>query len=217
MASLPVFDRSGAEVGRLDIEPQDIAPRINKQLLHDVAVMYQSNQRQGTFRSKARGEVAGSTRKLYRQKGTGNARVGPRRTGKRVGGGHTFAKRPRDFSYRLPRKALRAATRMAIASKLAGGQIVLINELAIAQPKTKEMAAILKVLGLHGQSTLVATDGYNPVVYKSARNIERVTVAPVEELNALAVLAPRRLLMTRAALESFKQRGTASRTEASAE
>lgn len=209
MASLPIFDRSGSEVGRYEIDPAELAPRINKQLLHDVVVMYQANQRLGTFRSKGRGEVAGSTRKLYRQKGTGNARVGPRRTGKRRGGGHTFAKRPRDFSYRLPRKALQAATRMAVASKITSGNLVIINELALEQPRTKEIATLLKALGLTGQSTLVATESHNPNVYKSARNIERVTVSPVAELNALAVLTPRRMLVTKAAIDALRSKASA--------
>ena len=110
MSSLTVYDRTGKSVSKYNIEPADLAPRINKQLLHDVVVMYQSNQRQGTVRTKSRAEVKGTTKKMYRQKGTGNARAGSRRSGIRRGGGHIFAKRPRDWSYRLPRKALQAAT-----------------------------------------------------------------------------------------------------------
>lgn len=209
MTTLPVFDRTGAEVGTYEIDPGLIAPRINKQLLHDVVVMYQANLRQGSMRTKSRGEVAGSTKKMYRQKGTGNARAGSRRTNVRRGGGHTFAKRPRDFSYRLPRKAVRAATRMAIASKIIGRQVVVIDDLSFAVPATREMAAILQALGLSGVSTLVATAALDTNVYKSARNIPRVTVAPVSDLNALAVLAPRRMLVTRAALDSIREKATA--------
>ena len=91
MASLTVYDRSGKEVGSYEIDPAEIAPTVNKQLLHDAVVMYQANARQGTKRSKTRGEVAGSTKKMYRQKGTGNARAGSRRSGVRRGGGHIFA------------------------------------------------------------------------------------------------------------------------------
>ncbi len=206
MASLPIYDRSGSEVGRYEIDPAELAPRINKQLLHDVVVMYQANQRQGTFRTKSRGEVAGSTRKLYRQKGTGNARVGPRRTGKRRGGGHTFAKRPRDFSYRLPRKALQAATRMAVAAKIHSGNVKIVDQLKLEAPKTKEIASLLKALGLEGQSTLLTVEAHDPIVYRSARNIERVTVSPVTDLNALAVLLPRNLVVTRAAMDAFRER-----------
>src|ERR1700744_5401371 len=105
MVSLPLYDQKGNEVGKYELDPAELAPRINKQLLHDAVVMYQANQRQGTFASKGRGEVAGSTKKMYRQKGTGNARAGSRRSGVRRGGGHIFAKKPRDFGYRLSGKA----------------------------------------------------------------------------------------------------------------
>ena len=132
MATINILDRTGKQVGTYDIEPTDLAPRINKQLLHDAVVMYQANQRQGTFRTKSRAEVAGTTKKMYRQKGTGNARAGSRRSPVRRGGGHTFAKRPRDFSFRLPRKALQLATRMALASQLKDGGVVLIDEIGRA-------------------------------------------------------------------------------------
>jgi large subunit ribosomal protein L4 len=204
MASLPVYDKSGNEVGKYDLDPADLAPKINKQLLHDAVVMYQANLRQGTFRTKSRSDVAGTTKKMYRQKGTGNARAGSRRSGVRRGGNHIHAKRPRDFSYRLPRKALQAATRMAIASKVQDEQLVVIDELAFAAPKTSDMAAILKALGLAGQSTLVAVEAHDANVYKSARNIHRVSISPVAELNALAVLGPQRMLVTRAALDAIK-------------
>lgn len=207
MASLKVYDRAGKEVGTYDIDPKDLAPRISKQLLHDVVVMYQSNERLGTARTKSRAEVAGSTKKMYRQKGTGNARAGSRRSGIRRGGGHIFAKRPRDWTYRLPRKAVQLATRMALASKIRDSEITLIDELKFDAPKTKDMAAILKALHLDG-SVLVATAGHDINVYKSARNIEQVTVSSLSGLNALAILAPKRVLMTKAALESLRSRAS---------
>lgn len=207
MATLPVFDRSGKEVGSYDIDPADLAPRINKQLLHDAVVMYQSNLRMGTAKSKSRGEVAGSTKKMYRQKGTGNARAGSRRSGVRRGGGHIFAKRPRDWTYRLPRKALQLATRMAWASKIKDAEVVLLDELQFESPKTKDMAAIIKALGCDGSTVLVATAGYDANIYKSARNIERVSVAPLHELNALLILKPRRIVATRAVLDSLRKNG----------
>ena len=209
MSSLPVYDRTGNEIGKYEIDPAELAPRINKQLLHDAVVMYQANQRQGTFRTKARGEVAGSTKKMYRQKGTGNARAGSRRSGVRRGGGHIFAKRPRDFSYRMPRKALQAATRMAIASKIRDDQVVVIDELNFAGPRTKEMNAILKALKIGGMTTLVATAAADQNVYKSGRNIEGVSILPVAELNALSVLSPRRMLVTRAALDAIRKQKAA--------
>ncbi|MGE0536389.1 MAG: 50S ribosomal protein L4 [Pirellulales bacterium] len=206
MATLPVFDRTGNEVGKYEIDPTALAPRINRQLLHDAVVMYQANLRQGTHKTKTRAEVAGTTKKMYRQKGTGNARAGSRRSGVRRGGGHIFAIRPRDYSYRLPRKALQLATRMALAAKIRDSEVVLIDELKFAAPKTRDMAAILVALQLGGKSVLVATDGLDVNVFKSARNIDRVSVSPTSELNALLLLKTGRVLMTREALDAFRQR-----------
>jgi len=208
MVSLPIYNKSGAEVGQYVIDPEDLAPKISQQLLHDVVVMYQANARQGTHRTKDRSDVAGTTKKMYRQKGTGNARAGSRRAPQRRGGYHVFALRPRDYSYRLPRKAVQAATRMAIARKLQSQDVVVIDDLAFSEPKTKEMAGILKALNLVGTSTLVTTAALDPNVYKSARNIDRVTVSPVADLNALAVLMPRKMLVTKAALDAIKERAT---------
>lgn len=215
MAKLTIYDSKGASVGTLDIEPTDLAPRINKQLLHDAVVMYEANQRQGTFGSKSRATVAGSTKKMYRQKGTGNARAGSRRSGIRRGGGHIFHKVPRDFGYRLPRKALQLATRMAVASKLKDEQVTVIDDFKLSAPKTRDMASILKALKCHEASTLlVATAAHDANVYKSARNIEGVAVSPVSELNAWTVLRPRHLLFTKSALEWIKeQAGKSSEAE----
>jgi large subunit ribosomal protein L4 len=169
--------------------------------------MYQANQRLGTHKSKTRGEVRGTTKKMYRQKGTGNARAGSRRSPLRRGGGHIFALRNRDYSYRLPRKAVQSATRMAIVKKIESQDIVVIDELSFSAPKTKEMAGILKALSLSGNSTLVTTAALDANVHKSARNIDKVTVLPVADLNALAVLTPRKMLVTKAALDAIKERG----------
>ncbi|MFC1759436.1 50S ribosomal protein L4, partial [Planctomycetota bacterium] len=195
-------------VGTYSISPADIAPRINRQLLHDVVVMYQANTRQGSHKTKSRAEVKGSTKKMYRQKGTGNARAGSQKSGIRRGGGHIFAKRSRDYGYRLPKKAIRLATRMAIASKVRDGEIVVLDDLGFEKPATKEMAGVLKALGLGGVTTLVATDGHDVNVYKSARNIEGVTISPVSDLNALSVLSPRRMLVTKKVLDEIKSRAT---------
>ena len=204
MASLPIYNKSGDQVGKYEIDPAKIAPKISQQLLHDVVVMYQASARQGTHKTKGRGEVAGTTKKMYRQKGTGNARAGSRRSGLRRGGGHIFALKNRDYSYRLPKKALQRATQMAIAKRIVSEDIVIIDELNFAGPKTKEMATILKALKLTGTSTLVTTAALDQNVYKSARNIDRVTVSPVAELNALSVLTPRKMLVTKAALDAIK-------------
>ncbi len=211
MASIPVYNRTGQEVGRYEIDPAELAPRISKQLLHDVVVMYQANARLGTSQTKGRSDVAGTTKKMYRQKGTGNARAGSRRSPIRRGGGRAFAKRPRDFSYRLPKKAVRLATRMALAARIADNEVKLIDELSFPEPKTRDMAAVLKALRMDGQRLLVATAGYDVNVYKSTRNLAHVAVLPVADLNALAVLQPRALLMTKAALDAFREKVKAER------
>lgn len=206
MVSLPVYDRSGATIGSYELDIDALAPRINKQLLHDAVVMYQANARQGTHRTKSRAEVAGTTKKMYRQKGTGNARAGSRRSGIRRGGGHIFALRNRDYGFRMPRKALQVALRMAVAAKIKSEQVLVIDELSFAAPKTREMAGILKALKLDGASLLVTTAGYDANVYKSARNIERVAVAPASDLNAYQILSVGRVLVTKAALDKIRER-----------
>jgi large subunit ribosomal protein L4 len=216
MPKLTVYDRKGNKVGTYNVEPTDFAPRINKQLLHDAVVMYQANLRQGSQKSKSRGEVAGSTAKLYRQKGTGNARAGSRRSGTRRGGGHIFARNNRDYTYRLPRKALQQATRMAVASKVRDEQLVIIDDLTFQEPKTKDMVTILKHLDCEGQSLLVATQAHDANVYHSARNIAGVTVHPVTQINALNVLSSRRMLVTRGALDALVASAKAARGDAEA-
>lgn len=206
---LPVFDRDGKQVGTYDIDPAELAPRVNKQLLHDAVVMYQANQRQGSAKTKSRAEVAGSTKKMYRQKGTGNARAGSRRSGIRTGGGHIFAKKSRDYSYRLPRKAVQAATRMAVASRIIDDQITVIDDLKFDAPKTRDMAAILKALKIDNTSLLVAIAENDTNVYKSIRNIDSVSVQPISDINALSVLSPRRMLVTKAALDALRERAAA--------
>ena len=199
---LPIFDKTGQEVGTFSVDLSTIAQRISVQLLHDAVVMYRANLRQGAAKTKTRAEVQGHKKKMYRQKGTGNARAGHVRSGVRRGGGHIFAKQPRDWSYRLPRKALQAATRMAVASKIKDSQVTLIDALSADAPKTKEAAAILKSLSIQG-TVLVAVESYNVDLYKSFRNIEGVRILPIAEVNAYEVLRPKRLLMTKAALEKF--------------
>ncbi len=206
MPKLTVHDAKGKKVGTYTIEPTDLAPRINRQLLHDAVVMYQSNLRQGSHKTKTRAEVSGTTKKLYRQKGTGNARAGSRRAGNRRAGGHIHAVRNRDYSYSLPRKALQLATRMAVASKIRDGDLLVIDKLELGEPNTREIAAILGALGCGGDSMLISTAGYSPNVYKSARNIKSVSVSPAAELNALSVLSSRRLLMTPESLDLLKER-----------
>lgn len=217
MPKLTVHDRKGAKVGTYSVEPSDFAPSINKQLLHDAVVMYQANARQGTHRTKTRAEVAGSGKKMYRQKGTGNARAGHKRSGVRRGGGHIHAIKPRDYSYRLPKKALKLATRMALASKVQDDELVVIDDLKFEAPKTRDMAQLVKALGVGDASLLVATDGIDVNVYKSARNLQGVAVQPATELNALSLLSSRRVLVTTSALDALKASAAKSKKSAASD
>jgi large subunit ribosomal protein L4 len=209
MVTLPVYDLAGNKVGDYEIDPQAIAPKVSKQLLHDVVVMYLANRRQGSNKTKTRGEVSGSTKKLYRQKGTGNARAGAKRTPVRRGGGHANARQPRSYYYRLPRKAVQGATRMAIASKISAGSVIVLDHLNMEAPKTKALAATFKALGLEGVTKTLATAAVDRNVYLSGRNIEGLTVSPVSDLNALTILRPRKLVVTKEALDLIKARATA--------
>jgi len=202
--NLAVYDISGKKVGSYDIDPAELAPSVSKQLLHDAVIMYQANERQGTMRTKTRGEVAGSTKKLYRQKGTGNARAGGRRSGTRRGGGHIFAKRPRDFGWRMPRKALQTATRMALAARIADDEVKLVDKLPLAAPKTAAAAKFLGAIGLGEHTVLVSPEKHDDNLWKSFRNIDGVSVAPVGDLNAWSILRPRAIVMTTAAIDAFR-------------
>ena len=204
MATLSIVNETGEEVGKYEIDSAEIADRISKQLLHDAVVMYEANNRQGSHNTRTRGQVSGTNKKMYRQKGTGHARAGSKRTNVRRGGGVARTIKPRDYSYRLPKKALRRATRMAIRSKIDDGEMVVIDQLAFQTPKTSQMASVLKALGLDAGTTLVATAEMDASVYKSGRNIPGVDVQPVRQLNALSVLRPRRMLVTKAALDKIK-------------
>src|SRR5712692_3569512 len=137
MLTLNIYNRQGESMGSVDIDPGEFGGKVNRQLLHDVVVMHLANQRAGTHSTLRRGEVAGSTKKLFRQKGTGNARVGTRRTNKRKGGGTAKGPKPRDYEYHLPKKAVRLATRMAVLSKFQDQEAVIVNDLALPETKTR--------------------------------------------------------------------------------
>ena len=204
--TLPVYDRTGQSTGQtVTVDPADFGGTVNKQLLHDAVVMYLANRRAGTHSTLRRGQVAGSTKKLFRQKGTGNARVGTRRTNKRKGGGTAKGPKPRDYEYHRPKKAVRAATRMAILSKFQDQEVLVIDDLTLPEIKSKTLAGILKALKLNGISCLVGTAGRDETLYKSGRNIAGLEVLPAAEFNAYTVLKQKRLLLTRAALDQLRQ------------
>src|SRR4051794_21344008 len=208
MLTIPVYNAEGARVGEESIDPADFGGEVNKQLLHDVVLMHQAARRVGTVNTRGRADVAGSGKKLFRQKGTGNARAGSKRTNKRKGGGVAFARRNRDYRYSIPKKAVRAAIRMAILSKFQDRQAIVVDGLAaLASPKTKLVAQVLKAIrrpdltedeatetvgetkakaldrSLDHRTILIGLPAHDPVFHRSARNLEGVQVAPVAEFN----------------------------------
>jgi large subunit ribosomal protein L4 len=209
MMTIDVVNSKGEKVGSVDLDPADFGGKVNKQLLHEVVLMHLANQRAGTHSTLRRGEVAGSTKKLFRQKGTGNARVGNRRTNKRRGGGTAKGPKPRDYEYHLPKKAVRAATRMAVLSKFQDNEAVVLDELSLPEIKTQQIASLLKALQLDGTTCLIGLPAYDTTIYKSARNLPNVEVLPASEFNAYTVLRQKRLVLTRAALDVLREKAKA--------
>lgn len=210
MISVPVHNAAGESAGKYEFDPNDLAPGINKQLLHDVVVMYETNRRVGTVKTKSRGQVEGSTRKLFRQKGTGRARMGPIRTPIRRGGGHAFAKKPVDWSFRMPKKSVQLATRMAFLSKFLDNQVTVLDALSIDEPKTKTVAQMLKALGLSETTCLLVIDQNDANIWRSSRNIANLAVSPASEMNAYDLLHQRQLVVTKAALDRIRAAKSAS-------
>ncbi len=202
--SVPVFNHQGESVGTVDVDPADFGGKVNKQLLHDVVEMYRANQRAGTHSTLRRGEVAGSTKKLFRQKGTGNARVGTRRTNKRRGGGTAKGPKPRDYEYHLPKKAVRAATRMAVLAKIQDNEALIIDDVTVSEIKTKQVANLLKTLKLKDVSCLLGVADYDVNLHKSARNVAFLELLPTSQFNAYVVLRQKRLVLTRSGFEKLR-------------
>ena len=229
MLTIPVYNPAGEQIGEESIDPADFGGEINKQLLHDVVLMHLAARRVGTVNTRGRADVAGSGKKLFRQKGTGNARVGAKRTNKRKGGGSAFARRNRDYRYSMPKKAVRTAIRMALLSKFQDHQALVLDGLALNQPRTKDVAKALRAIRrpdlseaeatetvgetktqarkrtLERRSILIGLPAQNPVMHRSARNIDGVKVAPVAEFNTYDILKQRYLILTREALATLKE------------
>lgn len=201
MIEVPVFNQAGQQIDTLQVDEERLGGEVRTNLLKQALVMYHANQRQGTVRTQARGEVAGSTRKIYRQKGTGNARQGSIRQPVRVGGGHAKNKRPKEWRQAMPKKARRLATRSAILAKIQAKDIRVVDRIALEQPKTRFVAQVFKALGID-RSCLLAVNGRDEQLERSARNIDRLTLTSVAQLNAWDIMRNRTLLVTR---EGFEQ------------
>jgi large subunit ribosomal protein L4 len=202
MIEVPVYNQSGQEVERMQIDETKLGGSVRTSLLKQAMVMYHANQRQGSARTLARGEVEGSTRKIFRQKGTGNARMGTIRQPVRKGGGHAKQKRPKDWRQAMPKKARRLARNSAILAKIQSKQLCVVDQIALEQPKTKLMVTVLKALGID-RSCLLALPQRDELLERSARNIERTRLTTVDQLNAWDILRTWTLLTTKAGLEKI--------------
>ncbi|UCG56192.1 MAG: 50S ribosomal protein L4 [Phycisphaerales bacterium] len=205
MIELAIYNVDGQEVETLKVDESTLGGSVRHPLIKQAIVMYHANKRVGTASTKSRSMVSGSGRKLFRQKGTGSARAGNRRTGKRVGGGVSFAKTARDFGKRMPRKQKRLAKDSAVLAKLLSNNVVVIDGLGFQEPRTRDFAGVLKNLKIE-RSCLVATSGYDDSVYRSAKNIHKVAVMPVAELNAGDICSHQKMLFTKEAFLTFLDR-----------
>ncbi|MHC5081967.1 MAG: 50S ribosomal protein L4 [Planctomycetota bacterium] len=205
MVKVPIYNPSGEYVKSFEIELNEIAPAVNFALIHRAVVAYQANQRQGTAKTKERAEIAKSTRKPWRQKGTGRARAGSRRSPLWRGGGTIFGPRPRDYSHHLSVKTRRNACASALRAKIEDGELSLIEALDIDPPKTKIIARLLKNIGLK-DSLLIGTESQDPLVWRCARNIKGVQVLPVDQWNAYHLVRYHCTLLTPAALDRLTDR-----------
>jgi large subunit ribosomal protein L4 len=199
MIDLAVYNKDGKEVDSLKIDEACLGSVVRYPLLKQAIVMYQANKHQGTAANKDRGMVEGSDKKLYAQKHTGNARVGNKRTGKRVGGGVTFVKYARDFGKSMPKKQRRLARDSAILAKLISKDVVVVDKLEIEKPHTADFVNILNNLKID-RSCLVTVSTQDNNIYKSARNIQKVIVRPVAQLNAGEICGYRKMLFTKDSL-----------------
>jgi len=202
MLEVPVYNTSGEKIDTLQVDEQVFGGSVNVSLLKQAIVAYHANKRVGTAATRGRGDVEGSTRKLYRQKGTGNARRGSIRTNIMRGGGVAFAKTARDFRKKLPRRMRRVALDSAILAKMLGRDLMVLDGLNMQAPRTAEMAGVLRKLKID-RSCLLALGQRDRNVYLSCRNIPDLTVRIAEELNAFDVATRRKMIVTTDAMKAL--------------
>ena len=196
---VPVYNLDGEVVRQIDVSDQVFAVPFNEAVVHQVLVGQRANARQGTASTKTRGNVRGSTGKLYRQKGTGYARAGSKKSPLRRGGGITFGPHPRSYHQALPKKMRRLALRCVLSAKAGDGELKVLDEFNFTEPKTRKMVAALSALGVNS-SALIVTQEPEENVIKSARNLADIKTIPASILNVLDILSHKTLLMTEAAV-----------------
>jgi large subunit ribosomal protein L4 len=201
---LPVYTRSGSEAGR-EVELDDAIFGIepNDHVIWLDVRSIQAAGRQGTHKTKERGEVSKSRRKLYRQKGTGNARAGDAKSPLRKGGGTIFGPKPHEYKVRVNRKTKQLARRSALAYKLRGDAVRVIEDVTMEAPKTREIASLLSDNGLHGKKVLVLTAGHDDVLYRSGRNIPKVSVQDAAQASTLDLMGAQHVLVAEGAVETL--------------
>ncbi len=200
----PLMNTANEQVGQVDLPDEIFACPVNEALLWEMVRMQQANRRQGTHSTKTRAEVRGGGRKLWRQKGTGRARVGSRRSPLWRGGGAVFGPRLRDYGYTMPKKKRKLALRSALASKARDGELLVLDALELPGIKTKALAQALGALGI--DNALIVIPEKDEVIEKSARNLPKVKVLRVEGLNVYDVLCYDKLVLLRGALEKLQER-----------
>ena len=208
MIDIPIYNMQGEEVATYQLDEQKLGGEVRPALIKQAMVMYHANQRQGTAATKSRSQVSGSTKKLYRQKGTGNARMGTKRSPIRRGGGMAFAKQNRDWSQDMPKKMRRLANKSALLAKIQDGGVKVLDDVALPEPKTKHVAGLFAKLGLD-RTVVFAMSGRdedsekNKNLYRAGRNLPRARFTSVQQLNAWDILRHRAVCMTRAGLEQI--------------
>lgn len=204
---VPVLNMKGSEVGKLTIDEQSLGGEVNAALLKQAYVRYHANTRQGSARTKNRHEVEGSTRKIYRQKGTGNARHGDRKANLFKGGGHGHSKQRsrEDFRLEMPKKMRRKANRNALLAKLVDNEVRVIDSIAFATPKTKEFTAFLTAIKVDNTALLALSQdaAKSEGARRSARNVDGVTLCRADQLNAFNLLNHRYLVITKEDLQAW--------------
>jgi len=204
MASAKLYDFSGALKGTVELPEALFGAPVHKTILYESVRQYLANQRRGTAKAKGRSDVSYSTKKPYRQKGTGRARAGMRSSPIWRHGGVVFGPHPRDYHYSIPRKMKRAALVSALSDKGVRESVVLVEGMAIEKPKTKPFASFLQAAGLAGKRVLFITDTWNDAVYRSMRNIPGVEIIVSRNMNAYGVLRADVLLITKEGLSSLE-------------
>ena len=204
MAAVEVIDRAGEKVSKIDLSDDIFSMPVKKSILHDVVRMQLAKRRSGTAKVKGRSEITGSTKKLYRQKGTGNARSGDVKSPLRRGGGVIFGPSQRSYSHKIPKKVRLQALKMALSSKLEANELFIIDDLKFDQIKTKEFAKILKDLNL--KKTLVVFDNDDQNVLLSAKNIPDVKLIKSAGLNVYDILNYDNLLLVESTIKNIEGR-----------